>query len=569
MAFKRNAHFVKRDYVSALWVKQVGQALAKKFKVSVRKGKNWSADVTKGVLTYGPEIHMLTHQQALGLLSHEIGHLRYTKNPAETDVNRQFPELSHQAVNMLEDHRIEHLMAKDFAGAKEAIGLMRAHLNVKCANDLADTGRKLKRDFDRTVDRMLESGLTPPSSLSEIQQARVTELPDNASYEECRRHRHMVEYSEVDVPLATQVLLVAHLMHFGQFQDEDYPDPEIHAKARKIADKMAQGDIENMPTTQAISDFFHKEIYPIVGEYFTPSQEKQALRSKVRAGTEDSEVRKKQYDAPTKSDEVRKLIEDLGEALTGERPSLGKGSYGDINKFQDFNYDVTRALIKAEVGSAVHKLKRILKEKMFDRYAGRFLTGRLNQRKLYKHRMGDMRLFQKKVVDDSKDFAFMLNVDVSASMKSNGRMENAQKAVVLLLEVLSEVDVPVGVVTFGRRVTTIKGLFDELDKKRITKGLTTLENNTLLVEGTLDSVKLLEQSNRYNRIHITITDGNVYSSDVKKMVEIQHKYRNTKFYGIGVQTDLQEMYPEEHKFTLRNTEELMPTLLEILKAHIR
>lgn len=567
MAFKRTAAFIKRDYVSALWVKQVGQALAKKFKVSVRKGKNWSADVTKGVLTYGPEIHMLTHQQALGLLSHEIGHLRYTKHPKETETNKQFPELSHQAVNMLEDHRIEHLMSQDFAGAREAIGLMRSHLNKKCANDLAETGRKLKSSYDRVVDYSMDRGLTPPQSLAEMQRIAVKE--GNLTEEEETMQHLIRQQDEANVPLATQVLLVAHLMHFGEFETEDYPDPEIHAKARKIADKMAEGNIEQMPDTQTISDFFHDEIYPIVGEYFTANQEQKARRSKVKAGTEESEVRKSMYDAPTKSDEMRQLIEDLHEQQTGERPSLGKGDGGNRNKYLEFNYDVTRALIQAEVGTAVHKLKRILKDRMFDRYSGRFLTGRLNQRKLYRHRMGDMRLFERKVVDDSRDFAFMLNVDVSASMRERGRMINAQKAVVLLLEVLTEVDVPTGLVTFGERVNTVKGLTDTLDKKRITKGLTELERNTLLVEGTKESAKQLLGNEAVNKVHITITDGNVYPSDVRTMMDLQRKHKGIKFYGIGVQTDLREMYPDDHKFNLKDTEMLMPTLLEILKSHIR
>ena len=148
-------------------------------------------------------------------------------------------------------------------------------------------------------------------------------------------------------------------------------------------------------------------------------------------------------------------------------------------------------------------------------------------------------------------------------------MPNAQKAVVLLLEVLIEVDVPVGVVTFGEMVWTAKGLTESLDKKKMTTRLTKLERNTELVLGTKESVKQLEVNPAVNKIHITITDGNVYQSDVRQMQEIQRKHKGIKFYGIGVQTDLKDMYPEDHKFSLRDTEALMPTLLAILKSHIR
>ena len=565
MAFKRTTR--KNDYVSSLWVKQVGQALAKKFKVSVRKGKNWSADVTKGVLTYGPEIHMLNHQQALGILCHEIGHLRYTKHPTETDVNKKYPELSHQSVNMLEDHRIEHLMSKDFPGAKEAIALMRQHMNAKCADSLKDTGRKLKNSFDRANDRLLDRGYTPFNSLAELQQHQITDAPDGASDEVELRHMLARQSDEARVPVATQILLTASLMHFGEFSTEDYPDPEVNHKARKLADLMAQHDIENMKSTQDISDFFHDHAYPVLGQYFTVQEERKAKQSNVTAGTEDSEDRKNRYDARTKSDEMRERVEDLVEQATGERPSLGKG--GGRDKYREFDYQVTVATIQAEVGTAVKKLKRILRDKMFDRYSGRFLSGQLNQRKLYKHRLGDMRLFKRKVVDDKRDFAFMLSVDVSGSMQSHNRMTNAQKAMVLLLEVLDEVGVPVGISKFGNYVTTVKRPEEPVNRAHIEKEFTKLEGHTQIVDGTYKSAQLLMTTPETNRVHITITDGQVWHSDRERLVELQRKFSGIKFYGIGLGTDLEGIFPDDHRFNLKHVEDLMPTLLSILQAHIK
>jgi hypothetical protein len=246
---------------------------------------------------------------------------------------------------------------------------------------------------------------------------------------------------------------------------------------------------------------------------------------------------------------------------------LGKGGSG--HRYVDFNYNLVLAEIKHEVGTSVSKLKRILKDKRFDRYSGRFLSGQLNGRKLYKHRMGDMRLFKRKVLDDKRDFSFMLNVDISSSMRSGGRMEQAQKATVLLLEVLTECDVPVGLVTFGQHVHVVKEPNAQLNHQTLAERLTRLEGNTRLVEGATQSAQLLRAQGLSNKVHITITDGNVYGSDMRELKELQTKFKDIKFYGIGVNAELGQAFPSDHTFNLQNTGELMPTLLGILKSHIK
>jgi hypothetical protein len=308
MGFKR--HVVKRDYVSAMWCKQIGQALAKKFKVSVRKGKNWSADVDKGVLTYGPEIHLLTHHQALGILCHEISHLRNTKHPEKREIQTKYPELSHQAVNMLEDHRIEHIIGNEFQGAKESIAMMRTHMNAKCETDMRKHGAELKRCFEQTQDTCLDQRVKPFKDLSEYQKSLMTRDTSTMTEDEATRTQIARSNDSERVPIATQILLAASLMHHGKFAD-GFPDPEVNAKAREIADKMKSADIENMPSTQAIADFFESEVYPVMGDYFTVDEDRKAKRSKMQAGTEESEGKKAGYDAKSKSEEMRDRIEDL------------------------------------------------------------------------------------------------------------------------------------------------------------------------------------------------------------------------------------------------------------------
>ena len=559
---------VLRDSVSETWVKQVGQALTKKFKISVRKGKGWSADVDKGILTYGPEIHLLNHNQALGILCHEIGHLRYTENPKENSIAKEFPMLTHQGVNMLEDHRIESLMGKAFPGAQEAIALMREHMLKKAEDNLVDYGERLRDDFDKVTDYCLENGIKPFSSIGELQQIRSKSPKDLNETEKQRREIAMAwdHGGKNQMPMVTQILLSASLMHYGRLP-EGYPDPEINAVAKRVQVKMAQAKVEEMKNTEEVSDFFQKEIYPEMSTYFTEVEERKVPNSPGRAGTELSEKERRQYNAPTKGEEIRAQVEEFAKENLGDDFSFSRGNGRE--DAQNFTYKVTKALVQAEIGGSTTKLKRILKDAMFDRYAGRFLSGRLNERKLYKHRMGDMRLFQRKVAQNNRDFAFVLAVDVSSSMCRSSRMVNAQKATVLLNEVLSECKVPVGIYGFGEDISTAKRLGEETNERQIEQVLKRMERDTQIGMGVRTGAKALESFDRRNKVLITITDGNVRSSDCREIKELQEKYRQVQFYGIGVQCTINHIFPEDNTFNLKNTEELMPTLLGILRRHIR
>ena len=552
-----------------LWVKQVGQALAKKFKVKVKKGKGWSADVTNGTLTYGDSIFELTHNQALGILCHEISHLLHTKHPAESEINKQFPELSHQAVNMLEDHRIEHLMGEKFLGAKEAIGMMHEATLKQHAKRLAESGQALHEDFMRADKLLRERGLKPLESPAELQKLRAEDYSTCGENNALRREAVMEVGSHDYVPMATQVLLTASLMHSGQYKT-GFPNPEIESTASKIADKMKTAGIEHMQSTQEISDFFEKEIYPEMQSYFTEKEERQQAsgRSAASVATEKSEEQKaRSYGGNSKDEEMTEKIEDMVEASSGVRPDLKQKKQN--GKWFKFDWKKTVGELQWEVGNSIVKLKRILKDNSFDRYGGRYLSGRLNQRKLWKHRRNDFRLFERKNLRDKKNYTFLINVDVSGSMQDYGRMYHAQRACVLLVELLQKTDFPVGIVTFGSSVNVVKHPSAQLDIVKAEKGLMDLEPATDLAGGVKQCVKL---ANQYDGVPIiiTITDGQVYWRTQEEVRRVVQHNGHMHFYAIGLaKYDLGQMFKVNHFFRLTSSSQLVEQLLEILKKHIK
>jgi Mg-chelatase subunit ChlD len=95
--------------------------------VRIGPGPGWAANVKDGELYYDLGLaSLLSDEKRLGVIAHEIGHLRFTggyRKPAGSD------EAFHHLVNVFEDRRIELLMVEEFPGLEGAIDAMRETYN--------------------------------------------------------------------------------------------------------------------------------------------------------------------------------------------------------------------------------------------------------------------------------------------------------------------------------------------------------------------------------------------------------------------------------------------------------
>ena len=98
---------------------KIAELLGRQHKISVEEGESWAANIkTRKVYYRKADIYDLPEDNILGLLLHEIAHIHYTTPCDEGTENK---ELTHNALNMLEDISIEHIISADYPNAGEIL----------------------------------------------------------------------------------------------------------------------------------------------------------------------------------------------------------------------------------------------------------------------------------------------------------------------------------------------------------------------------------------------------------------------------------------------------------------
>jgi len=130
-------------------------------------------------------------------------------------------------------------------------------------------------------------------------------------------------------------------------------------------------------------------------------------------------------------------------ALRSDRETIVSPARGDITVYRDLWMEVQR-----EAGFLLSRFVRLLQEETYLRYAGRYRSGLLESNRLWKQRLGNYRLFQRRERGRKREVAVSLLVDESASMQGRGKSKTAAKAAILLGETLSRLDVPLEIIGY-------------------------------------------------------------------------------------------------------------------------
>jgi hypothetical protein len=107
--------------------------LGREHKVQVVEGNSWAANIeTKKVFYKKEDIYNLAEDHILGLLLHEVAHVKFTSSCPLPQKN---PELIKSATNVLEDIFVERRISADYPNAGEVLQSTRTELlDILCKN---------------------------------------------------------------------------------------------------------------------------------------------------------------------------------------------------------------------------------------------------------------------------------------------------------------------------------------------------------------------------------------------------------------------------------------------------
>lgn len=239
------------------------------------------------------------------------------------------------------------------------------------------------------------------------------------------------------------------------------------------------------------------------------------------------------------------------------------------------SYDELYARIKPLLNPTVESFRKILTDNIFDKFAGKYSSGRkLISRSLYQFKLGNYKLFQKKIEAKTKAYVFALLVDESGSMRGEPTTE-AVKSAILFANVLDRLNIPFGLYGFNAKYRKYKVPTDPF-RKKFHKVFEEMMANThgdgCGNNNDADAVyNTAEDLFSYGdkKVMIVLSDGEYAPDqseehpDLLKQVQEATK-KGIKVIGVGIQTTAVQRYYGTH-VVVDNIEELPRELVRILK----
>lgn len=590
--------------LNPVWLSAIATALSRKYNVTVVAGKYWAMDIENKTLMYNDSILNLSEDDAMALILHEVGHLTNTglinKN---TKVYKEAPESSITAVNHLEDIRVDFIMSHEYVNSNKIISKFNEHATAGIVETLSTLqymqkeydkdAQALLTDLDKRLKRLDEMG-TPHIKMDDTD--KFMQVINNIGYR-----------PQMERPVDEIFMLATLMYHSGEHNIstkqmlENYRDKKQLDLAKKVHDKFKY-QVEHMESTDEVQEFWEKEIYPILKETIDKDQKTKRQPKPGPGQGGSSETTQKggqESDAFAKPGGINGMGNMQIDVKNGTVVSKSSGmpvSEGQVDNKDMRGEKVTKAestkqaqgyakkaaaiprqvrwddyknKIKGYISTAKTQLNRTLKENMYNRYHGRFSSGKLNIKKLYKFPLKDFKLFRRKGEIKDKDYAFSILVDVSGSM-DGPRLEETMKGVVLMTETLGALDQPVEITFFSSGFKTPKKFNTIIDPIEIGHQAGQIINGGTDIKDPFDlNLKSLIAQPTKEKIMITLTDGDFSGTEKKHIQSMQDKHPKVLHYGIGIDVNLSDVFPGDRAINIKDVSEIMPAFSRILKRHIK
>lgn len=385
------------------YIEIMAAALSQKTGVKIKPGQQWRADVKNNVLEYNArEIKNLDFDISKGLLLHELGHIKFTDDAGEqTELEKKYPEATHEIANALEDLRITRLLNDEYG----------------------EFSRIPLQNIDEYYTRINIAHAREFSQLPKLSQYLTLAMLDHES-EQNHGIAGLVGYNA------------------GQLRT-DGPDNPLQLNADvikrynencyKIEDDVSRavysGDVSEVK--KIINESIAGPIMDFIEEFEKQAGDKKQQRQQATQKARDI------IDAMQKGQTPQKLGQSLqhSKIIEKERAAF---EYGPIAR------------------TLGHRLTDILEERRATHYAGNRPTGKLLSKNVFKIPLNDKNIFSRKLENLPDRYAFYFLIDASGSMAANNQAYNASIAAYILDIATKENKLPGYLIVFNDEARKIK-----------------------------------------------------------------------------------------------------------------
>lgn len=465
-----------------------------------------------------------------GYCDHETGHVVMS----DMKVWNEAPPYVKSMLNLLEDIRVEKVVAAQYYGAKLNLGILNRDLYTKTKGP---------------VDQLLIEGYRQITGC-DFDLPDFTDNVKSVFGADCFERMAAMESTADALSLASD--FVGFLNNLPRFPEQK-PEQGEEGQPEQKPEQSEEGQPEQKPEQgdegQGKGENEGDEGQPEQSE----NGEEGQIKEENEGDEEDEEGESKRPKAKAENwgriDGLTNLedLEDKGEVLRQKIDGIASFTRSDDDytifstahdkvlpgeEGHDSHYEALRSEL-GPLNTARARIVQMFRAKVASKWSGNKESGKLNNRRLARTAVGDVAVFREKRVSVETDTAAMFLVDCSASMNEDNKINDATKAVILFLEVLSGAGIKtevLGYTTCGKKrasgFTRLEALRTYVFKtfaepmsakvKRMVAGIpSNKKKNNCDCESLRIAFERLKVRKEARKIMFVLTDGNqaFYSQD--------------------------------------------------------
>ena len=564
--------------LSYAFITQMATSIAASQGVKIKVGKEWGVDLENKTLIYNPSTLLFsTKGEMLALLLHEVGKIKLCtpESRLKSEWFDKYKNSAYDVATVFDNFRVDDMMEQAYPSASEIY-----RYNEEVLNKLTQTYIQ-KGDIFRLAKTMVINSTTAQinelmygsQKVSKLQGVLGTpKMTFEQAYEKVygKKPTGKVKNQKDFEKFAMDEGYIAHPNIY------DYEAVVVHEgyglpTPMKLREDMlrrfelteaAIPMVISKASTQQVTTVLETEVFPKIEDLLKNTHEstesmKDAL-GQMAAEAMGKAIKEmadqKMQEAESQGKTGKPNSEDGQVTAWGQKP----GTETVPKEWKDGNYKELSQSVKDEVRSLTSKLTKIRRTEQTVKFEMNKKRGKLNTRSLYKHATGIRTLFKNKqqAVDTIRTFAFSILVDNSGSMEYNNRNTHTTRALVMLSEVFSKLDMPYEIIHFDTDTYMTKKFEAKADKKvqdGMAKYATESGGGTSL-EVAIRASNLLKRP-EMNKALVMLTDGGVNVDDTLAALE-PFKSKGVKLMPIGLEcgdeiesiggrkVDMPEMMPE-------------------------
>ena len=540
--------------------------------IGLREGGNWCIELPsrgskKGMIMYpAKDLLIMKDREIFGALLHEIAHAKFSSSidlSKIPDPVRAFAQM----VNAVEDIRVERSLIYEYPGVFDSLSKLKIFSLKRFEKD----HMKMLPEFQSVLLNLIleEWGVANVFPSKKAEKVFYDILKDAKEAVYCTNTIELFNKLEKTIWKKLQELL---------------DDPPENSEEKKEKGKEGSG----VPSGEGGS----KEKPP-------ENKMKKKFKELAKMSADLDSVMKELGDKSRNTESIS--MEDVGEdhPKTSLKPQKAERTIEEGSKHirdSDFKtYEELFEEVRPKISVFARKLKSIIKDNKENRYGGRFRTGKLNHKILYKFKCNSGRLFSKKIIRGHEDYAVTLLIDESGSMAGEEKNVNAARSAVLLAEVIDKCNLPFAIMGFNnsfRVYKTFKEKFNWVHRRNMELIIPNTHTNSAGWNNdgyavNFSSHELGKEDGE--RILIVVSDGlpassggrveNIYDKrrgiDSKEYTsfnlkeEVMNASKNSLVIGVGVDDNSVVKYYKNHAVLEGDVDRLPSLVINLLSKSIK